>query len=52
MIGLSLDDMSHASQRLVLAAGKSKLKALRIALSVGIATALCTDSATARGLLD
>ena len=52
VIGLSLDDMSHASQRLVLAAGKSKLKALRIALSVGIATALCTDSATARGQLD
>ena len=52
VIGLTLDDMSHAAQRLVLAAGKSKLKALRVALSIGSATALCTDSATARGLLD
>lgn len=52
VIGLTLHDMSLAPQRLVLAAGKSKLEALRVALSVGMATALCTDSATARGLLD
>lgn len=52
VIGLTLHDMSRAPQRLVLAAGRSKLEALRVALSTGMATALCTDSATARGLLE
>ncbi|MGA4669718.1 sugar-binding transcriptional regulator [Propionibacteriaceae bacterium Y1923] len=51
VLGLTLDDMLGVERRLLLAHGSPKLEAIRVALAAGMATDLCTDSMTARGLL-
>ena len=51
VLGLSLVQMVTVRRRLLLAHGAPKLEAIRVALGAGLATELCTDSATARGLL-
>lgn len=51
VLGLTLADMTAVNRRLLLAHGAPKLDAIRVALLAGIATGLCTDSATARALL-
>lgn len=51
VIGMTLEEMLRAPQRLLLAHGLPKAEAIRVALSAGMATAFCTDSATARALL-
>ena len=51
VLGLGLDDMLTVERRLLLAHGAPKMEAIRVALAAGMATGLCTDSATARGLL-
>lgn len=51
VVGLDLDQLRAIPHRLAIAAGPSKLDALRVALSSGIVTMLVTDSNTAAGLL-
>lgn len=51
VLGLTLDDMVAVRSRLLLAHGAPKVEAIRVALGAGMATCLCTDSATARALL-
>lgn len=51
VLGLGLSDMISVDHRLLLAHGAQKIEAIRVALTAGMATGLCTDSSTARGLL-
>lgn len=51
MVGLSLPELRHLEQRVIIAGGQDKAAALRAALRRGYANRLVTDVATARRLI-
>lgn len=51
-IGISLPELRHKEQRVLIAGGRSKVSAIRVALKYGYANRLVTDQATAQLLLN
>lgn len=49
--GIALPDLRHKEQRLLIAGGKERVQAIRVALEYGYANRLVTDEQTAQGLL-
>ncbi|EHM53795.1 sugar-binding transcriptional regulator [Cardiobacterium valvarum] len=50
-VGISLPDLRHKEQRLLIAGGESKVRAIHVALRYGYANHLVTDTVAARLLL-
>ncbi|ULJ59811.1 sugar-binding transcriptional regulator [Wielerella bovis] len=49
--GIALPDLRHKEQRLLIAGGKERVQAIRVALEYGYANRLVTDEQTAQSLL-
>ena len=50
-VGISLPDLRHKEQRLLIAGGENKVRAIHVALRYGYANHLVTDAVAARLLL-